>query len=195
MSDFAPIGDEDWPAEIAGMRDGFAGRLNVYRTMAHDPRLLRAWAPLRQHIVVDNALGTQRSEIVILRTGHRAGAAYEWAHHVSRARACGIEDQRIASIAGPLAAMAEEDAVLARAVDELFDGGALAEDDTRGGEGTGRHRRAVRRSRHRRLLPDARLHREELRHAARHGGGRRTRPTAAGGRLEFRFGTCSMGPP
>jgi len=103
------------------MRDGFAGRLNVYRTMAHHPALVRAWAPLREHVVLRNALGAQRSEVVILRTGHRLGAAYEWAHHVSRARACGMEDGRIASIAGPLADMTPEDAVIAGAVDALLD--------------------------------------------------------------------------
>ncbi len=52
-----PIADADWPALIAEMRTGFAGALNVYRTMAHHPELLRAWAPLRQHVVKDSALG------------------------------------------------------------------------------------------------------------------------------------------
>jgi len=40
-----PFADEDWPSEIADMRDGFAGALNVYRTMAHHPALLKAWLP------------------------------------------------------------------------------------------------------------------------------------------------------
>ncbi|HSF64139.1 MAG TPA: carboxymuconolactone decarboxylase family protein [Paracoccaceae bacterium] len=111
----------DWPQDIADMQTGFAGRLNVYRVMAHHPALMRAWAPLRAHVVQDNALGAQRSEVVILRTGHRAGAAYEWAHHISRARACGMSDARIASIAGPLDGMAPEDAVIAGAVDALVD--------------------------------------------------------------------------
>jgi len=111
----------DWPEEIADMQTGFAGRLNVYRVMAHHPELMRAWAPLRAHVVQKNALGLQRSEVVILRTGHRAGAAYEWAHHISRARACGMSDARIASIAGPLEGMAPEDAVIAGAVDSLID--------------------------------------------------------------------------
>lgn len=116
-----PLTKADWPQDIADMQTGFAGRLNVYRVMAHHPALMRAWAPLRAHVVQGNALGAQRSEVVILRTGHRAGAAYEWAHHISRGRACGMSDARIASIAGPLDAMAPEDAVIAGAVDALFD--------------------------------------------------------------------------
>lgn len=132
MSDFPPLKDEDWPAEIAELRSGFAGRLNVYRVMAHDPSLLRAWAPLRQYVVLDNALGPQFSEVVILRTGFRAGAAYEWVHHVSRARAVGMDDARIASIGGPLEAMSEADALLSRAVDELADTKALSPDTQAG---------------------------------------------------------------
>ncbi len=46
---FRPLSDSDWPAEISDMLPGFAGKLNVYRTMAHHPALLRAWSDLREH--------------------------------------------------------------------------------------------------------------------------------------------------
>ncbi|SEI21911.1 Alkylhydroperoxidase family enzyme, contains CxxC motif [Rhizobium tibeticum] len=117
-----PITDEQWPAEIEDMKAGFAGALNVYRTMAHHPALLKAWAPLRQHIVKDSALGAVRSELVILRSAHRMGSAYEWAHHVNRARALGIPDARIEAMRG---APDGEDGLIARAVDALFDGSHL----------------------------------------------------------------------
>lgn len=122
-----PLTPADWPQDLADMQSGFAGRLNVYRVMAHHPALVRAWAPLREHVVLKNALGAQRSEVVILRTGHRAGAAYEWAHHISRARACGMDDARIASIAGPLDGMSPQDSVIAGAVDALVDHHRLPE--------------------------------------------------------------------
>ncbi len=116
-----PVTDENWPAEIAGMREGFAGRLNVYRTMAHHPALLRAWRDFRNHVVLDSTLGPALSEIVILRTGLRLGSDYEWSHHVYRGRKVGLEDARILSIRGPLEAMGEEDRILCAAVDQLFD--------------------------------------------------------------------------
>ena len=81
-----PISDANWPEEIADLREGFAGALNVYRTMAHHPALLSAWAPLRQHVVKENALGPALTEVVILRAALRMGSAYEWAHHVSYSR-------------------------------------------------------------------------------------------------------------
>ena len=60
--DFAPIGDQDWPRDITDMLSGFAGGLNVYRTMAHHPALLRAWSDLREHVVNQTSLGAERSE-------------------------------------------------------------------------------------------------------------------------------------
>lgn len=114
----APLTDAAWPEDIADLRDGFAGALNVYRTMAHHPALLRAWAPLRQHIVKDTVLGLENSEIVILRTGVRLGSSYEWAHHVSRARALGMDDARIK---GVLASPEGTDALLVQAVDAVID--------------------------------------------------------------------------
>jgi len=118
MSPCPPLSDADWPASIAELKSGFAGALNVYRTMAHHPELLQAWAPLRQHVVKDSALGPVRSEVVILRAAHRMGSPYEWAHHVSRARALGMSDARIAAMRG----MPDgEDGLIVRAVDALFD--------------------------------------------------------------------------
>ncbi|WP_172331978.1 carboxymuconolactone decarboxylase family protein [Mangrovicoccus sp. HB161399] len=113
-----PLGDADWPERAEDLRTGFAGALNIYRTMAHHPDLLRAWAPLRQHVVKDSALGPENSEIAILRTGVRLGSSYEWAHHVSRARALGMPDERIAAV---LAMPAGPDGLLVRAVDAIFE--------------------------------------------------------------------------
>jgi alkylhydroperoxidase family enzyme len=121
QSPYPPLTGADWPTEVADLEAGFAGRLNVYRVMAHHPALLRAWAGLRQHVVRDSALGAERSEVVILRTGHRLGAPYEWDHHVVRARALGMADARIATLAGQIEGMAAEDAVLVASVDALID--------------------------------------------------------------------------
>jgi alkylhydroperoxidase family enzyme len=118
-----PLSDADWPEDIADLRSDFAGALNVYRVMAHHPGLLRAWSALRQHVVVDSALGTERSEVVILRTAHRFGSAYEWAHHVSRARKLGFPDHRILAIRGQPDG---EDGLIVGAVDALLDDRALS---------------------------------------------------------------------
>jgi 4-carboxymuconolactone decarboxylase len=125
MPQYQPLTDAEWPAEIAAMRDGFAGRLNVYRVMAHHPALLRAWQDFRNHVVLGTSLGAERSEVVILRTGLRLDADYEWAHHVVRGRASGLDDARIRALRGTAEGLSEQDAVLVRAVDALIDSACL----------------------------------------------------------------------
>ncbi|MFY0595642.1 MAG: carboxymuconolactone decarboxylase family protein [Cognatishimia sp.] len=125
--DFAPISDQIWPLEIADMLSGFAGGLNVYRTMAHHPALLKAWSDLRDHVVNQTTLGAERSEVVILRTGMRLGSSYEWHQHIVRGRKSGLSDARIARLSGPVNEIDGDDAHLAKAVDELFEKSRLSE--------------------------------------------------------------------
>ena len=115
----APLADADWPDALAGLRDSFLARANVYRTMAHDPALLAAWSDLRVHVVQQNALGPELLEVAILRTAHRLGAEYEWAHHVHRARRTGFTDARITALRGPVEAISDTDRPVAEAVDAL----------------------------------------------------------------------------
>jgi 4-carboxymuconolactone decarboxylase len=87
-----PLCDDRLPGDLPG----FAARLNVYRVMAHNPNLVRAFAGLRGHVVLGGTLTEMQKEIVILRTGHHWGSAYERAHHVARGKLVGLSDARIA---------------------------------------------------------------------------------------------------
>ena len=120
--EFAPLSDADWPEDIADLLPGFAGGLNVYRTMAHHPALLRAWSTLREHVVNQSSLGALRSEVVILRTGMRLGSSYEWQQHIIRARKAGLSDKRISQLNGAVDLIEhDDDRLLAQTVDMLFD--------------------------------------------------------------------------
>ena len=132
-----PLSDEEWPEAVREMLQGFAGKLNVYRIMAHHPDLLKAWAPLRTHLVTQSALGPERSEVVILRVAFRFGSDYEWAHHVSRARNLGFSDARIMALRGNPKG---QDGLIARAVDSLIDARRLTpEQDSALAEEIGRN--------------------------------------------------------
>lgn len=122
-----PLRDTDWPDELADMLPGFAGRLNVYRTMAHHPALLRAWSDLRDHIVNQSTLGLDYLEVVILRAGMHLQSDYEWLHHVDRARKQGFSDARILAMRGSVENMERKDALLCCAVDALFDEARIPE--------------------------------------------------------------------
>lgn len=127
MSALPPLTDAQWPPEIEDLRKGFAGNLNVYRVMAHNPALLRAWENLRGHIVTGNALTPQQQEIVILRAGHRWKVPYEWAHHVVRGRAAGLSEARIAHAKAPKDRLHDDqiDDLMMTAVDHLVDDARL----------------------------------------------------------------------
>lgn len=122
----APVTDADWPAEIADMREGFAGALNIYRVMAHHPRLLAAWQGLRNHVVLANALSPREQEIVILRAGYRWGSAYEWAHHFVRGRRAGLTSAEIDAAGAERPVLADERLLaLIAAVDGLVSDGRI----------------------------------------------------------------------
>jgi alkylhydroperoxidase family enzyme len=127
MPALPPLTDEQWPPALGELLEGFAGKLNVYRVMAHHPALVRAWAALRNHIVTQNALTPEQQEIVILRAGHRFGSAYEWAHHVVRGRAAGLSDERIAHARSAKDELRDDDLddLLMAAVDHLMESGQL----------------------------------------------------------------------
>ena len=100
------------------MMNGFATDLNVYRVMAHHPSLLLAWEQLRNHVVKANSLPNRELEIVILRTGFRLNASYEWAHHVVRGRTAGLSDHEIAQCRlEPSQVFDARQALLVKAVD------------------------------------------------------------------------------
>lgn len=122
------VTDETWPDQLADMREGPLGRLNVYRMMAHHPPLLRAWSALREHLVARSSLSPQQSELAILRTGWHWRSRYEWLHHVSRGRRVGLSDEAIARCAALTPGAADGDALILHVVDTLMARGRLDDD-------------------------------------------------------------------
>jgi len=116
----APLGDADIDAETR-QRFGDSGLLNIFRTLAHHPKLLKRWLVFGNHILGKNTLPERDRELLILRIGWLCKAEYEWTQHVDIAKRCGLNDEDIARIAaGPDAAGLDEfDRVQLRAVDEL----------------------------------------------------------------------------
>ena len=105
------------------------GTLNVARTVAQNPALLKAWGEFAQYILGPKlSLTPRQRELAILRVGWNQRAEYEWAHHVVRGRASGLSDARILSLRGDAARLSGADAVLVRAVDALIDAACLPAD-------------------------------------------------------------------
>ncbi|MGB0747329.1 MAG: carboxymuconolactone decarboxylase family protein [Magnetospiraceae bacterium] len=125
----APLAPEDWPGTLGDIFAEMKGRpLNVHSLMAHNATLLKAWWNFRNYSVGGGGLGKRKGELVILRTAVRLKAWYEWAAHVERGLACGLaleEIQRI-NCNGTPEGFADDDTLIFRAVDSLFDDRCLS---------------------------------------------------------------------
>jgi len=97
--------------------------LNIFRTLAHHPKLMKRWLVFGNHVLAKSSLAPRERELVILRTGHRCRAGYEWGQHVPIGKASGLTDDEIARIAeGPDArGWSDLDRALLRAADEVHD--------------------------------------------------------------------------
>jgi len=97
--------------------------VNIFGTLVHHPKLFKRWLVFANHVLFKSTLPARDRELLILRTGWRCVAEYEWGQHVLIGKAAGLSDEEIARITdGPEAAGWDPfDAVLLRAADELHD--------------------------------------------------------------------------
>jgi alkylhydroperoxidase family enzyme len=95
--------------------------LNIYRTLAAHPKLLKRWGVFGTHVLYKSTLPARERELLILRTGWLCRSEYEWGQHVIIAKGCGVTDEEIERVKeGPEAdGWASLDAALLRAADEL----------------------------------------------------------------------------
>jgi AhpD family alkylhydroperoxidase len=86
-------------AEIfARLRAGGRRPLNLHRTLAHAPELLRGMLGLAEALRHGGTTSRRLRELVILRTAQLEGSSYELAQHMPMARAAGIEEAEIAAL-------------------------------------------------------------------------------------------------
>jgi alkylhydroperoxidase family enzyme len=99
-----PLEEKDWSpdarAELGRMAE--AGRVyNIFKTLARYPKLLKRWLVFGNHVLAKSTLPARDRELLILRTGWRCRAPYEWAQHVliGRAVARKLRAREIESVA------------------------------------------------------------------------------------------------
>ena len=95
--------------------------LNISRTWAHHPALMKARAPLVRHLVAESSLPPRERELAILRVGWLCQAEYEFSQHTVFGKQAGLTDDEIRRVTeGPDApGWTPFEASLLRAVDEL----------------------------------------------------------------------------
>ena len=94
---------------------------NIFRTLAHHPKLLKRWLVFGNHILMKSSLPARERELAILRIGWLCRAEYELGQHVLIGKEAGLRDEEIARIpSGPDAdGWSDRDRIILSAVDEL----------------------------------------------------------------------------
>ena len=131
----APLADDEMDAETRALLGATSSDirrgpiLNIFRTLAHHPKLLKRWMVFGAHVLAKSTLPPRERELAILRIGWRCGSEYEWGQHVAIGRATGLSDDEIRRVAkGPEApGWNTFDAAILRAVDELHDDSFLSD--------------------------------------------------------------------
>ena len=115
-----PLAPEQMDPEIRQLLDR-GPALNIFRTLAHHPKLLKRWLVFGNHVLAKSSLAPRDRELVILRVGWLCRSGYEWSQHVAIARREGLSDEEIERVPrGPEApGWSEAEQALLRATDEL----------------------------------------------------------------------------
>ena len=119
-----PVRDEDLDEEGREFMQtvGREGRvLNIYRTLAAHPKLLKRWGVFGTHVLYKSTLPPRERELLILRTGWLCRSEYEWGQHVIIAKGVGVTGEEIERVKAGAEApgWSPFDAALLRAADEL----------------------------------------------------------------------------
>jgi alkylhydroperoxidase family enzyme len=110
-------------------KNAMGGQLfNIFKVLAHHPKLVKRWTPFAGHILSKQSLAFRDRELLILRIGWLNQAEYEFAQHELIARRSGFTDADIERIKkGPAADWSEHEAALIRAADDLFENSVLSD--------------------------------------------------------------------
>lgn len=95
--------------------------LNIFRTLAHHPKLLERWMVFGAHVLNKSTLPPREREMAILRIGWLCGSEYEFGQHVLIGRIAGLTDEEIrrVKLGADAEGWADSEAALLAAVDEL----------------------------------------------------------------------------
>ena len=94
----APLDLDEMPKDIVEMFGDTPPRLNIFRTIAHHPELMKPWMVFGGHILGQSTLSPRDREIAILRVGSRCRSGYEWSQHVRIALGVGLSEEEIPRI-------------------------------------------------------------------------------------------------
>jgi 4-carboxymuconolactone decarboxylase len=127
MRDLSTMAAED---REAIEKNAMGGRIfNIFKVLAHHPKLVKRWTPFAGHILGKQTLPFRDRELLILRIGWLNQSDYEFTQHELIARRGGVSEADIARIKnGPKAeGWSENDAALMQAADDLYENSVVSD--------------------------------------------------------------------
>lgn len=110
----------DEVSELLGQVNAVAGAANIFTTIVRHPGLFRRWVPFAGKVLAGKLPARDR-ELLILRTGWRCQAEYEWGQHVIIGREAGLSDDEIERVRADDGGWTGHDATLIATADELHE--------------------------------------------------------------------------
>ena len=106
-----------------------SGVMRLFKTLAHNPKLLKRFNVMAGGLLVKGLLPARERELVILRMAFRCHSVYEFGQHTVIGLASGLHRDEIDRIVLPLeqAAFRPSDEVLVQMVDDLYDENRVAD--------------------------------------------------------------------
>ena len=103
--------------------------INVFRTVAEHPKLMKCWFPFFNYFMGPRPRGRDK-EIIILRITWLCQSEYAWSRHAASAKEIGFSDEELKRITkGPEAeGWSDFERTILRAVDELYLDAFISED-------------------------------------------------------------------
>lgn len=96
--DLDEVTDDELRATLDGALTVDGRPLNIFGVLAHHPKLLKRFNLLGGFLLNKGLLPERERELVILRIGWNARAAYEFGQHTVIGRRCGLTDEEIAAL-------------------------------------------------------------------------------------------------
>lgn len=125
-----PLPEAEWDAQTRDLLGGVAVTgfaSNIFTTLVRHPGLFRKWMPFGGKVLAGKLPARDR-EILILRTGWRCRAEYEWGQHVAIGRQAGLTADDIRRVTGTPDDWPDPfERTLVRAADELHDSSTIGD--------------------------------------------------------------------
>ena len=121
--------DETVPPALAAVPGREGPPLNIFRTLARNEPLFKAFSRLGAHLLRRGGVPGREREIVILRVGWRCGSEYEFGQHTVIGLAAGLTDHEVRRIAAEdIRGWSDDEAALLAMSDELCRDDVVSDD-------------------------------------------------------------------